>query len=91
MRLRLLAVVFWVGCVTVIPAYGEVPTKAQEKSDSKSNPIVDVPTAPLKVLYAGFEGVGTAWDALGTGEKPPKGSLKGKEDPLPVTEHERQF
>ena len=80
----------WV-IVLLLASFQGLAIAAQEKSDSKSNPIVDVPTAPLRFLYGGFEGVGTVWDALGTGEKPPKGSLKGKSDPLPVTEHERQF
>lgn len=63
----------------------------EEAKKEKGNPVIDVPAGVGRFLYSGFDGVGSLFDALGTGDKAQPGSLQGKPDPLPVTEHERQF
>jgi len=61
---------------------------SQKKEKHK---MLGIPKSALKFLYSGFEGIGSMMDAVGTGDRPVSGSLKGKADPFPITEHDRRF
>lgn len=65
--------------------------EGQSQDKKSENPILAVPAGTARALYSGFQGFGSAFDGILTGDKAPQGSLKGSQDPMPVTEHERKF
>jgi len=70
------------------------PESAQDaiKSEEKEkNFFVRLPKSIYNFVYSAFNGLGGILDELGTGDKAIEGSLKGKSDPLPITQHERKF
>ncbi|MBI4972075.1 MAG: hypothetical protein HZC17_09655 [Candidatus Omnitrophica bacterium] len=65
--------------------------QAQASESQKPNPVLDAPAGVAKFLYGGFQGFGHLFDNFLTGDRAPAGSLKGKEDPLPITHFEGRY
>lgn len=72
-------------------AQEEAPGTTQELKKKGGNPVIDIPVGAAKFLYGGFEGFGSIFDGFVTGDKPPKGSMKGKQDPGPITSFEGRY